>query len=97
MRLAILLATSLSCLAVHGPARAQAPAKPAKATAPVQGPVAAPVIALPVGRRSPAAASHRCQSVTPWKKARVAREPYGIGQRVRHSAACGRRAWSGSV
>ena len=47
MRLAILLATSLSWLAVYAPARAQAPAKPAKATAPVQGPVAAPVIACP--------------------------------------------------
>ena len=54
MRFAILLATSLSCialsciaLAVSRPAQAQAPARPAKPAAAVQGPVAAPVIACP--------------------------------------------------
>ena len=59
MRFAILLAKSLSCialsclslsclsLAVSRPAQAQAPARPAKPAAAVQGPVAAPVIACP--------------------------------------------------
>ncbi|MCJ2078415.1 hypothetical protein FV232_12815 [Methylobacterium sp. WL30] len=47
MRLAILLATSLSALAVSRPVQAQAPGRPAKPAPAVQGPVSAPVIACP--------------------------------------------------